>query len=109
MIMEYARLTSIDMIKAANPASPESFKFYAAHQLLRDFDKLFGDYEAVMDFSTAARNAGLMMRVPNTVIEAWPMRLKKRPGEEGAEEEFKVVMESSCTGSERYVEWIRKE
>ncbi|KAL8792020.1 MAG: hypothetical protein Q9195_005361 [Heterodermia aff. obscurata] len=109
MIMRYAHLTHSDMIKAVNPATPEAFKFYATHQLLRDYDRLFADYEARVKISEAARNAGLRMRVLNRVIEAWPMRLKKRPGDQGAEEEFKALMESGCTGAERYVEWIRRE
>ena len=107
--MKYAHLNLGDLMKAANPAAPETFKCHAARQLLRDYDKLFGHYENMVGMSVAARTAGLRMRVPNTVIEAWPMRLKKKPGEEGAEEEFKVLMESGCTGAERYVEWIRKE
>ena len=108
MILKYAHLNLGDIRRAASPAAPEAFKFLAASQLVRDYDTLFARYEAEVGVSAAGGNAGLRIRVPNTVIEAWPMRLKKRFGEEGAEEEFRAVMESSCTGAERYVEWIRK-
>ena len=47
------------------------------------------------------------MRKRNTVVEAWPMRLKKKPKEKGADEEFQTLMASCCTGAERYVEWVR--
>ena len=109
MILKYAHLGPGDIIRVANSGTPENFKFHAVSELLRDYDMLFARYDASVGVSAAGGIAGLRMRVPNTVIEAWPMRLKKKFGEEGAEEEFTAVMESSCTGAERYVEWIRKE
>ena len=48
------------------------------------------------------------MRQRNAVVEAWPMRLKTKPGEKGADEEFQSLLASSCTGAERYVEWVRE-
>lgn len=48
------------------------------------------------------------MRQRNAIVEAWPMRLKKKPGEKGADEEFQNLMASSSSGGERYVEWVRE-
>lgn len=51
---------------------------------------------------------GVKMRQRNAVVEPWPMRLKKKPGEEGADEEFQSLLASSSSGAERYVEWVRE-
>lgn len=108
-ITRYIHFDTRDLMKAMNPASPEISKFMAAKDLVRDYDKIWEFYTSKMvNFSASADSAGLVMREPNTIIDPWPMRLKKKPGEPGAEEEFKRLMESSCSGAERYVEWVRK-
>jgi hypothetical protein len=43
----------------------------------------------------------LEMKEKNTVIEKWPMRLKK----EATKEDFDILNASGHMGSERYVEW----
>ena len=43
----------------------------------------------------------------NTVTERWPTRLRLKPGQDGAQEEFDDLLGSSLTGMERYVEWKR--
>ncbi|KAG7002098.1 hypothetical protein G7Y79_00029g063940 [Physcia stellaris] len=109
-IMKYIHFDKKDFMKAQmNPASPEMFRFMSANDLVRDYDKIFEFYKSNMvNFSGAADSAGLKMREQNTIIDPWPMRLKKKAGEPGAEEEFKRLMESSYSGAERYVEWVRK-
>jgi len=61
----------------------------------------------VLDFPMAERMTGMKMRVTNTIIEKWPMRLKLSPGQLGADQEFKLLLASAHTGTERYVEWVR--
>lgn len=109
-IAQYIHFDTRDLMEAMmNPASPNMIKFMAAKDLVREYDKIWDFYTSKMvNFSASAYSAGLMMKEPNTVIEPWPMRLKKKAGEAGAEEEFKRLMESSCSGAERYVEWVRK-
>lgn len=51
---------------------------------------------------------GLVMKENNTVIEKWPLRLKKGPDEPGAVEEFDVHIAMGTCGVERYAEWHRK-
>ena len=40
-----------------------------------------------------------------TIIDKWPLRIKRRAGEEGAVEEY---LEMHPTGWERYAEWHYK-
>lgn len=49
------------------------------------------------------------MRNSNFVAYPWPARMKKRHGEEGAQEEFDMIMQSVGKGDERVVEWVRLE
>lgn len=108
--MKYIRFDVKDIMKAMmNPASPDMIRLMSAKDLVRNYDKIFEFYKSNMvDFSGPADSAGLKMREQNTIIDPWPMRLKKKAREPGAEEEFKRLMESSCSGAERYVEWVRK-
>ncbi|KAL8703599.1 MAG: hypothetical protein Q9201_003224 [Fulgogasparrea decipioides] len=105
-VMKYTHSNPLDLL---NPNSAAMFKFIAGKELVRDYDGIFKWYMDVVNFPLAAENAGLRMRERNTVVEAWPIRLKKKPGEQGAEEEFDRLMTSSCSGAERYVEWFRKD
>ena len=45
--------------------------------------------------------SGLQMKLKNTIVEPWPIRLKKN----ATQDEFDVLLASSHVGSERYVEW----
>lgn len=47
------------------------------------------------------------MKEKHTVIEKWPFRLKLRPGQPGAQEEFDRLLAGGVSGKERYVEWKR--
>ena len=97
------------MKAALEPEAPETKRLWMANLLLRDYDRLFGIYVRGTNMEEEARKAGVRMREPGTVIEAWLLRVKKEPGEEGAKEEFKRGMESNHSGGERYVEWVRED
>jgi hypothetical protein len=58
-------------------------------------------------FKSAAKGARLTMKKKNTIVELWPLRLTTRPGDIGAQEEFDLLLSSSSSGVERYVEWSR--
>ena len=106
-ILRYLHLNPFEIFNLRNNPH-NTFKVIAAKDLVRDYDRIFGYYMDVVNFSWCAANAGLDMKERNTTVEAWPMRLKKKPGEQGADEEFEMLMASSCSGAERYVEWVRK-
>lgn len=78
-----------------------------AKGIFRDLDHLFGHYMRMEDFEKVSREAGLRMKTANTVIDAWPLRLRKRHGEPGAQEAFDRLLESGSSGNERYVECVR--
>ncbi|KAI4263388.1 MAG: hypothetical protein L6R42_001467 [Xanthoria sp. 1 TBL-2021] len=88
--------------------SPEMMKVMAANDLVRDYDRIFAFYMDVVMFEACSKQTGVKMRQRNAIVEAWPMRLKKKPGEKGADEEFQGLMASSSSGAERYVEWVRE-
>jgi hypothetical protein len=58
-------------------------------------------------FSEAAQLIGAAMKEKHTVIEKWLFRLKLRPGQPGAQEEFDRLLSGGVSGKERYVEWKR--
>ena len=104
-VIKYLHLTPFNR---PAPNSAETIRILAAKDLVRDYDRIFDFYKGAVGFEACAKNVGVRMRERNTVVEAWPMRLKKKPGEEGAEEEFQRLMASSSSGAPRYVEWVRK-
>lgn len=80
---------------------PDLMKFMEARVHFRDSDKLFERYMQRLDFANVAKNAGLKMKKKHTVIQPWPLRLKKDP----TQKEFDDLMASGHIGNERYVEW----
>lgn len=52
-----------------------------------------------------AEGHGVVVKERHTIIEEWPWRLKKRPGEPGAQEEFDIFIAAGPHGTERYMEW----
>ena len=56
-------------------------------------------------FQTAASEAGLVIKKKSTVVESWPLRLTLNQEDVGAQEEFDLLLSSSSSGVERYVEW----
>ncbi|KAL8690630.1 MAG: hypothetical protein Q9218_003964 [Villophora microphyllina] len=82
---------------------------FAGTYLMKDHDALFQSYMESRKFKTAGDVADLKMRNENLVVQPWPLRLTKKTGERGAEEEFYKLAATSNMCEARYVEWIRKE
>jgi len=59
------------------------------------------------DFTSVGRNNGMIAKAKHTIIDKWPLRLKKRPGQAGARDDFENLLGSHHVGGERYVEWKR--
>lgn len=51
---------------------------------------------------------GVVIKDRHTIIDKWPTRLKKQSGDKGSQEEFKMLLASGRTGTERYVEWRKR-
>lgn len=60
-----------------------------------------------LNFSEIERLIEVAMKEKHTVIEKWPFRLKLRPGQPGAQEEFDRLVGGGVSGEERYMEWRR--
>lgn len=43
----------------------------------------------------------------HTIIDKWPFRLKLKPGQQGAQQEFDRMMGTGVNGKEFYLEWKR--
>lgn len=63
-------------------------------------------YAVVQGLAQASRDAGMVVKEANTLVEAWPLRPRRRPGRDGARE-FRMLLTSDFSGLERYVEWKR--
>lgn len=59
------------------------------------------------EFKGIERYVGVVMKERHTIIDKWPMRLKKTADEEGGMEEFRALLASGGSGTERYMEWKR--
>ncbi|KAL8670788.1 MAG: hypothetical protein Q9168_004686 [Polycauliona sp. 1 TL-2023] len=103
--LEYLSLDNGGMIA---PNSPQMMTIATAMDLLKDYDRIFAWYMDRFKFDACSKHFGLQMRVQNSVVEAWPMRLKKKFGEEGAKEEFQDLLSSPFQEVERFVEWVRE-
>lgn len=64
-------------------------------------------YSRNLKFSETAELLGAAMKETHTIIDKWPYRLKLRPGQPGAQEEFDRRFSGGTSGKERYVEWKR--
>jgi hypothetical protein len=64
-------------------------------------------YSARYHFDRVASELRVAEKEHNSIVEKWPMRLKRQFGQEGGQEEFDVMVGSNLTGMERYVEWKR--
>lgn len=60
-------------------------------------------------FAEIERVSKTDMKRRHTIVEKWPTRPKIRPGQIGAIEEFKHCIASGHAGTERYVEWRRRD
>jgi hypothetical protein len=80
--------------------NPDLLKYPEARILVRDNDALFERYMRMHHFEVIAKEVGVEMKEENTVIEKWPMRLKKG----ATKEEFDILNGSGHVGTERYVE-----
>lgn len=58
-----------------------------------------------MKFSETAQYIGATVKGKHTVIQKRPFKLKLRPGQPGAQEEFDRLLRGGVSGKERYVEW----
>lgn len=66
-----------------------------------------GRYSTNFKFSEAADLMGAAMKDKHTIIDKWPYRLKLRPGQPGAQDEFGRLFTGGTSAKQRNVEWKR--
>ncbi|KAK5122415.1 hypothetical protein LTR85_003999 [Meristemomyces frigidus] len=86
--------------------------------IVRDVDKYFDRHVSITalgllltltscrymeghNFKAVEQYFDMRIKNPHTIIEKWPIALKLRPGQKGAQEEFNLLLSSSHTGNER--------
>jgi hypothetical protein len=90
-----------EMLQDRNRTKADFLKLFGALRLFRDFDKLFDGFMTDYRFEEIGKVGGVKMKLRNTIVEPWPLRLKPN----ATKEEFDTVLASGHAGSERYVEW----
>ncbi|KAH8593394.1 hypothetical protein B0O99DRAFT_515819 [Bisporella sp. PMI_857] len=97
------RYIPVPLSQQHDPYDVDFLRFWDACKLVRDVDKLFNRFMQQCEFTAISRASGLKMKSKNTIVEPWPMRLKK----DASKDEFDLLMASGHIGLERYVEWER--
>ncbi|RCI15981.1 hypothetical protein L249_3026 [Ophiocordyceps polyrhachis-furcata BCC 54312] len=83
----------------------ELIKAAMAMDIVVRYDDTFERYANKANFCQAAALIGAAIKDRPTIVEKWPYRLKLRPGQPKAQEEFDRLLGSWAIGKERYVEW----
>ncbi|KAI1811449.1 hypothetical protein GGS20DRAFT_562966 [Poronia punctata] len=86
----------------------EIYRIWDARNIVVDVDKFFNRYMSVMDFDGISADSGLVIKEANTIVEKWPTRLKLKPEDPGAVQEFDLLLASGFSSLERFTEWKRK-
>ena len=90
-----------DMVQDGSMSNPGFIKLMSAQGLLWDFDELFSRFIRDCRLDEIGQATGLKMKSKNTIVQPWPMRIKRN----ATQSEFDVLLASGHNGSERYVEW----
>jgi hypothetical protein len=89
------------MLQNSDTNNADFLRHNDARLIFRNFDKLFQRFHLECQFEEIGKAAGLKVKSNNTIVEPWPMRLKKN----ATQDEFNNLLASGHNGSERYVEW----
>ncbi|KAJ5890842.1 uncharacterized protein N7473_007070 [Penicillium subrubescens] len=86
---------------------PVLMKVQYAQELVARYEHVFERYLEKLKAREAGDAVGAAMKEKHSIIEKWPYRLKLRPGQPGAQEEFERCLRDGVSGKERYIEWKR--
>ncbi|KAJ5674950.1 uncharacterized protein N7477_004884 [Penicillium maclennaniae] len=93
--------------RATSRFDPTIIKFRVGRERVETYDHIVDRFLKDHEFREAGEASGEMMKEPHTIIEEWPSRLKLRPDQSGAQDEFDRRLREGVSGKERYVEWKR--
>ncbi|KAF3387278.1 hypothetical protein F1880_000152 [Penicillium rolfsii] len=86
---------------------PSLIKFQHARELVAKYDHVFERFLEQFKVRETGDFVGAAMKEKHSILEKWPYRLKLRPGQPGAQEEFDRRLRDGVSGKERYIEWKR--
>ncbi|KAJ5272980.1 hypothetical protein N7478_008105 [Penicillium angulare] len=86
---------------------PDIIKFNFCRELVTNYDDIFNQYLRKLKVFEFASLFNVEMKKKQTIMDKSPYRLKLRPGQPGAQDEFERQLASGLTGKERYLEWRR--
>ncbi|KAF5541431.1 hypothetical protein FMEXI_7944 [Fusarium mexicanum] len=83
-------------------------KWMFASDLVRTFDHVFDRIARKLEFDKFPEFLNVGIKDQHTIIDKWRFRLKLKPGQQGAQQEFdRMMMGQGVTGKEFYLEWKR--
>ncbi|KAF5984263.1 hypothetical protein FCOIX_2766 [Fusarium coicis] len=82
-------------------------KYIYASDLVRTFDHVFDRIARKLEFNKFPEFMKVGIKGQQTIIDKWPFRLKLKPGQQGAQQEFHRMMGPGVNGKEFYLEWKR--
>ncbi|KAJ5501693.1 hypothetical protein N7453_006510 [Penicillium expansum] len=97
----------LDIFSLLRPESANSLKFWDARTTVLDRQKFFERYTRVFRFDRISADLQIAMKDLNTVVKAWPTKPILKPGQQGSQDEFNILLGSNFTCVERLVEWRR--
>jgi hypothetical protein len=80
-------------------------RFMQALSICKDYEKVWLRWANKADLASISTAASLKLKAKNTIVKLWPFRVSK----DATEEEFRELLGTCASGSERYVEWARVE
>lgn len=91
----------------------DTMRMAAAAKLFLNTDKEFDKYMQEYDFAGAARSASVHMKADHTIVDKWPLAMKREPHEPGAIHELQLLLGSIWYSYPqswvRYTEWKRQD
>ncbi|KAF9773218.1 hypothetical protein IL306_009010 [Fusarium sp. DS 682] len=85
----------------------ELIKYMCAADLVRNHDHILDKISEKSEFDRFPHYLQAGLKEKHTIIEKWPFKLKLRPEQEGAQQEFECLLGGGTCGTECYLEWKR--
>ncbi|KAK3356629.1 hypothetical protein B0T25DRAFT_565972 [Lasiosphaeria hispida] len=79
------------------------YRIHDSQPLFYDVEGLFEVYRQDYNFDNIPSELQVYEKERNNIVDKWPLRLKLQLGQEGAQEEFDVMLGSHFSRVERYV------
>ncbi|KAF0638218.1 hypothetical protein FPSE5266_00605 [Fusarium pseudograminearum] len=102
-ILEFLQLTSLPV----SDRDPEFVKIMYSRDRVQNYDHILDKIAKTFNFSDFPQYMGVAIKEKHTIVEKWPHRLKRKPHQRGAKEDFDLSMRGGASGKELYLEWKR--